>query len=371
VKEIEVENLFCIYNGIVSRFSSKRLQCLLGQETLAQFIESQIQSQMQHSNAEDCGCFPWFLNLYRSGIFNIPKHDRVYLHQHWGIYERERIFPIDPKSTLSRSELHVSSLYNVLFRDFNNIPNTGDPEWIRFGFCHCKTREQKKLLAKAYIQLAAQTSLRQIATAWELNSLLELMSTNYVDTSPFASNKIHPSQPSPKAIGIYRLMSEVLHSLSGCSVCQCISVVCPLHEKHESFLCKESEGNYGFHAVNTWERWQLLTFYAHLFSLPEFDPRKMQEARQHSDKQELDRYIESLVPNYRGEMVNEHMTDAMFPKVNPRLEIRGEYHPCECFIHKVPISKGINQSVAADIDRVRDKYKERDREHKFFWKYCI
>jgi hypothetical protein len=367
VKEVEVENLFCIYNGIMRRFSSKRLQYLLGQETLAQFIESQIQSQMKHTNAEDCGCFPWFLNLYRSGIFNIPNHDRVYLHQHWGIYERERIFPIDPESILSRPELHVSSLYNVLFRDFNNIPNAGDPEWIRFGFCYCKTREQKKLLAKAYIQLAAQTSLRQIATAWESNSLLELMSTKFVDTSPLASKKIHPGQPSPKAIGIYRLMSEVLHSLSGCSVCQFMNAVCPLHEKHESFLCKESEGNYGFHAVNTWERWKLLTFYAHLFSLPEFDPRKMQEARHHSDKQELDRYIESMVPNYRGEMVNEHMTDAMFPKVNSGLEIHGEYHPCECFIHNVPMSKGIYQYVTADIDRVRDKYKERDRELKILW----
>jgi hypothetical protein len=93
----------------------------------------------------------------------------------------------------------------------------------------------------------------------------------------------------------------------------------------------------------------------------------MQEARHHSDKQELDRYIESMVPNYRGEMVNEHMTDAMFPKVNSGLEIHGEYHPCECFIHNVPMSKGIYQYVTADIDRVRDKYKERDRELKILW----
>jgi hypothetical protein len=72
-----------------------------------------------------------------------------------------------------------------------------------------------------------------------------------------------------------RLMSEASHSLGGCSICSCIAAVCLFHTNYESFLCRESEGNYGFHAVSTWERWQLLTIYGHLFALPDFDAREM------------------------------------------------------------------------------------------------
>ena len=185
------------------------------------------------------------------------------------------MFLIHDVGVLSRSEKIVRFLYRILFRDFNNIPNIGDPEWIRFGFCYCRSRAKIELLAKAYIQLAAQASLSQIATAWESDALLDLMENKGITISTLVSDGIYPRQPLPETIGICRLMSAVSHGLSGCPVCSCKNAVCEFHSKDAPLFCKESEVDYGYHSVNTYERWRLLNFYSDLFANPKFNLQKM------------------------------------------------------------------------------------------------
>lgn len=188
------------------------------------------------------------------------------------------------------------------------------------------------------------------------------MATKGIATSSLLIDGIYPRQPPPEIIGIYRLMSEVSHGLSGCPNCAYRNAACGFHSKDEPLPCKESEFDYGFHSTNTWERWRLLNFYSDLFANPKFNPQKMQEARRHPDVQTLETYIESLVPGFRRVIWNEHLTDGMFPKLNTRLRFRGGYPSCQCFIHNLPVSEGLDYLVAAEIDCVREQNEERNRE---------
>lgn len=362
VQEMEVTNLFCIYNSLTCQFSSKRLQQFVEHHALGGFIGHWIQHQMAQTSLEECGCFPWFLSLYQSGSFDIPNHDGQYLYQGWAIQELENVFSIEYDSVLSRSEHDVRFLYRTLLRDFNNIPNIGDPEWVRFGFCYCTSRTQMELLAKAYIQLTAHASLSEIATAWKSNTLLDIMKAKGIGISALVSEGIYPRQPSPETIGIYRFMSEVSHGLSGCPSCSYKNTRCKFHSKDEPLLCKQSEVDYGFHSINTYERWRLLNFYSDLFANPKFNLQKMQEATRHLDVHALETYIESLIPEFRRITWNEHMTDGMFPKLNSRLKFQGGYPSCECFIHKIPVSEGVECNVNIEIDWLRAQYEERSRE---------
>jgi hypothetical protein len=362
VQEVEVTHLFCIYNSLTCRFSSKKLQYFVEHHTLGEFMNHWIQRQMAETNAEDCACFPWFLSRHQSRTLDIPNHGGPYLYQLWAIQELEKTFSIDDDSVLSRREQIVISLYRILLRDFNNIPNIGDPEWIRFGFCYCTSRPQMEFLAKAYIELATHASLSQIATAWESDTLPGVMASKGIAISSLVSNGIYPCQPSPETIGIYRLMSEVSHGLGGCLMCPCNNAVCEFHSKDEPLLCKESEVDYGFYSTNTWERWRLLNFYSDLFANPKFNPQKMQEAKRHPDVQALETYIETLIPDFRRIIWNEHLTDGMFPKLTSRLKFRGDHLPCKCFLHSLPVSEGLDYNVNTEIDWIRKQYEERNKE---------
>jgi hypothetical protein len=150
---------------------------------------------------------------------------------------------------LLAAEYFVVCLYWTLPRDFNNIPNTGGVEWIRFGFCYCTTRFQREVLAQHYIQLSSRASLSQIAEAWKSDELLELMATKDIDTSSLLFHGIYPRRPSPETIGIYRLVSEVTRN--GCAICPYNSFSCQFHSKEEPSFCLESEIDYGFHETNT------------------------------------------------------------------------------------------------------------------------
>lgn len=140
VKEIEVANLFCIYNSLTRGFSSKMLQNHLEHHTLGIFTEHWIQYQMAQTNAEECGCFQWFLIRYQLHSFNIPNHDGQYLHQNWAIHELEKKFSFDDNSVLSIPERIVGFLYEILLRDFNNIRPRVDQ--IRLLLLHKQDSEE-------------------------------------------------------------------------------------------------------------------------------------------------------------------------------------------------------------------------------------
>lgn len=360
-QEIEVEYLFCIYANLTRTFQNSYLQHFTAQRNLGHFIEGWINMQMLKTQNHECGCFQWFLNGRLSGILNIPSPGGMYFHQVCALLELQKIFSVNEDTDMSASEQVVAYLYRTLLRDLNNIPNTGDAEWIRFGFCYCTTRSQRELLAHRYIQLASRASLSQIAEAWKSDELLELMETKDIETSSLLSHGIYPRQPSPETIGIYRLMSEVTHILNGCAICPCNSFSCKFHSKEEPSLCSESEIDYGFHETNTWERWQLLNFYSSLFKNPKFHPREMQKARRDPDREVSEAYIESLVPGFRRTLINEHLTDAMFPKF-ARMGFKGDRPFCECAIHSMVVSEGTDLGPIGAINYIRQMHDDRDRQ---------
>jgi len=243
---------------------------------------------------------------------------------------------------MAESGKSVSSLYAILFRSFNNIPDPCTVEWMEFGFCYCADVQQQEALAAAYLRLAESgTPLEQIAHAWETTSLRHLMDKRGVDIPLLESAGIFLQRPSIDEIGIYRLMAEVKHGLSG-SYCPCFRSACRYHSQYETLLSKESEGDYGFHGANAWERWQLLNFYSHVFKSPGFDARKMQESRRNADPGALDEYLNSIVPNFQRKIGNEFLADAMFPKLRDRIEFPHGRAPCYCIVHNTITSEGID-----------------------------
>jgi len=217
---------------------------------------------------------------------------------------------------------------------------------------------QREALAAAYLELAENgTPLDQIAKSWETSSLRHLMKSQGIDISLFESNGIHFQQPPVDEFGIYRLMAEVKHALSGC-YCRCLRSACQFHSKYETLLSKETEGDYGFHGANAWERWQLLNFFSHVFAHPDFDARKMQEAKRNLSADALDEYLDSLVPGFRRKMGNEYLADAMFPKLRARVTFPHSRPPCDCIIHTTLTSEGLDLRTFSRISLMRGKIKE-------------
>ncbi|EXJ69259.1 uncharacterized protein A1O5_07295 [Cladophialophora psammophila CBS 110553] len=357
VEEFEVANLFCIYGNLVQSFGSVSLQLYVNEQTLGEFIQSWISASHVHRPGDDrdCPCFPWFLSRRLTG-FDIPHQEGSYAYQVCAMIDLERYF--SPGSGLSHSEKSVASLYSVLLRDFNNIPDASTAEWILFGFCNCTNTWHREALAAAYLELAKnETPLDQIAKAWETSSLQHLMKSQGIDISLLDADIDYFQQPSVDEVGIYRLMAEVKHALSG-SYCLCFRPACKFHSKYETLLSKESEGDYGFHGANTWERWQLLNFYSHVFSHPDFDARKMQEAKRNPNLEALEEYLDSLVPKFRRQIGNEFLADAMFPKLKDRVTFPHGRPPCECIIHTTLTSEGLDFRSLRRISWMRGMLKD-------------
>lgn len=239
------------------------------------------------------------------------------------------------------------ALYSTLIRDFERVPDPRTSEWLDFGFCLCEDASQREALAKAYLELLdSDASLSQIASAWKGSSLGQLMKDKGVrEAAALESIGIEFRRPDWEKLGIYRLIAEVYHGLSGC-YCRCFSSTCPAHSKYEALLSTESEGDYGFHGTNPWERWQLLNFYFHhVFTHPAFSARAMQEARRDPDAGQLDNYLDSIVPDFRRKiLLNKHLCDGMFPKLGAKVHFRNGPPQCSCVIHTVTVSEGLARS---------------------------
>jgi hypothetical protein len=177
------------------------------------------------------------------------------------------------------------------------------------------------------------------------------MQSKGIDITPFGASL---KKPSVDEFGIYRLMAEVKHALSG-HYCRCFIRACQHHSKHETHLSKESEGDYGFHGVNPWERWQLLNFYSDIFAHPNFDAQKMQDARRNDDAEALERYLDTLVPNCRNKIRNVYLADGLFPKFRAKLIFRdGLRPPCLCVVHSTLTSEGLDELTLFRISDLRD-----------------
>ncbi|KAJ4175306.1 hypothetical protein NW754_002310 [Fusarium falciforme] len=176
------------------------------------------------------------------------------------------------------------------------------------------------------------------------------MESKKVDISTLLGQGIFPGPPGPHEVGAYRLVAEVHHALSG-RFCSCFRrCACPSgfdFFKNESNISIESEIQFGFHGTEAWERWQLLNFYAHVFSLPTFDLREMQAA---TEKGCLEKYLEGLIPDFRRRIYCKYRTSLMFPRLGAKLTLRdsdqevhlADYSVMHDVVHPLGLSNPLN-----------------------------
>jgi len=291
-------------------------------------------------------CFSWFLSRRKTG-FAIPNWEGQYIYQGYGLRVAEQAFNVPPASDdpppLSSAQCSIMLLYIILLRPFNNIPDIHHAEWAKFGFCYCTSFAQREALASAYVHLVdANTPLSDVVHAWTTSSMSQLMRDRGVDVDQLEAEGILFDYPSLDEFGVYRLMAEVSHTLSG-RFCHCFrpkSQVC--HPKHETHLSIESDGDYGFHGTTPWERWQLLNFYQHVFQQPAFDPRRMLQARQSEDRNALEQYLETVVPDFRRKIGHPYLADGFFPKLGSRLVFPHGRIACHCVVHDTVGPEGLD-----------------------------
>ncbi|KAF1948947.1 hypothetical protein CC80DRAFT_485288 [Byssothecium circinans] len=351
----EVANLLCIYSHLKHIFQCKFNRIEIGRGNLGSFIEAW--ARFQHASdgdaSSDYQCIPWYLARRALG-FDVPNWEGQYVYQILGMRNAECTFSLRPAdedpTPLSPAESTVLSLYTHLFRRFNNVPDVYSSEWINFGFCFCRDKDQRDSLANMYIELAKSgTSLGEIAQAWETSSLSHLMQGKGIDLAFTEANGIGFHRPDVDEFGIYRLIAEVTHTVSG-RFCDCFRPKGACHPKHETHLSRESEGDYGFHGTNAWERWQLLNFYNYVFRRPGFDARRMQRAKRHPGGEALEGYLDSLVSDFRRKMGNRYLADAMFPKIRGRLVFPDGRGHCYCVVHDVWTSEGLDWRIPGFFD---------------------
>lgn len=343
--ESDVDMLFYLYRRLLRRDSCKDVSVLAAREYLGFWIGALIEKgRFLHSDKErDKSCREWFQKRRQAG-FDIPSRGGPpYAYQAQAVDDAERLLSVQRGagffSTLPGAERAVLKLYLKLLRKFNNMPDSLTFEWLNFGFCYCSTEAQSEALAAAYIELAKKTPIDRIAKAWVDRSLGRLMQRKGIDVPSYLAGL---QWPSIEELGIYRLMAEVSHSLCGYSSCPCFRKACKFHSKYETLLCKEEEGDYGFHGASPWERWQLLNFYAHVFKHPRFDARKMQAARRDADPNALEAYLDALEPGFRSKIGHEYLADALFPKLNAKMSFPNGRPLCACVAHNIPRSCGLD-----------------------------
>lgn len=365
----EVANLLCIYGNFTYTFKSRIGRVETGGGNLGDFVEAwaQIYQASNEDASSDHHCIQWFLERRATG-FDVPNWEGQYMYQVFGVHDAWHAFSVrsaaeDP-TRLSLDESAVISLYAHLFRSFNNVPDVHSSEWTNFGFCFCTNSDQRKSLAKAYLELAnSGASLGEVAHAWATSSLSQLMKARGMDLSFFEANGIRFQRPDADEFGIYRLIAEVSHTLSG-GFCNCFRLKDHCHPKYETHLSLESDGDYGFHGTNAWERWQLLNFYNHVFQHPGFDARKMQQAKRDPDHETLERYLDSLVPNFGLKMGNIYLADAIFPKLRGKVQFPHGRPHCYCVVHDAVASEGLDWRLPWRIqDSLRQGEFERGEEN--------
>lgn len=351
VDELEVRQLLCLYRNLVRSFPSSELQRRMNCE---QFGDLVYRWTLWVQERESCHsvkgtCQQWFLERRKEG-FAIPNHGGEYMHQLVTTIDIEELLLSHTDRELSPAERRVCSLYTILLRDFDNIPDACEPAWLLFGFCYCTDAAQRRALRATYLALLERKiTLAQIAESWEKESLQALMIRHEINSAQALNSEgIHFHRPPTDEMGIYRLMAEVKHALSG-SYCECFKSSCRPRSDQETLLSRESEGDYGFHGTNPWERWQLLNFYSSVFAHPSFRPQDMQDARRNRDPKALDRYLDRLIPNYERKIFNRYLCGGLFPSLGSRVEFPNGRPDCKCVIHRVIRSKGRNIGVAYDI----------------------
>ncbi|KAB8261619.1 hypothetical protein BDV32DRAFT_137204 [Aspergillus pseudonomiae] len=194
---------------------------------------------------------------------------------------------------LTPGQAEVFKLFIAIQPSIWQVPDINSSAWINFGFCYCNA------------------TFDDIVSAYETSTMAELMGKHGIDV------------PSGTIYSVFRLMSGVSHALSG-RFCSCFRMQHdhPYHRYFETHLDAECEVGFGFDMTNSWERWQLLNFYRHVFKLPVFDPRAMAAAKDIHEHGALERYLDTLVPDMRRKIFDmDRAGSALFPILGARIMV--------------------------------------------------
>ncbi|KAG9236236.1 hypothetical protein BJ875DRAFT_457146 [Amylocarpus encephaloides] len=310
----DVAKLLYFYTHMSSKLSTNGVQVGVDEGNLGDYMAvfAELIKYEGRETYHNCPCFAWLLRdfVYQTASLRRLKH---------AISIEERDDDVHP---LSISEREVLTLYSILFRDFNNIPGPLTSNWLKFGFCFCTNRGQSMELAKLYVQLANRgASLEQIARAYEKKTLPTLMRRRGLNISTFQAKGIAFHRPNLGELGIYRLIAEVNHTLSG-RFCYCHLPKPNYHPKFETHLSRESDRDYRFHGTNTWE-------------------------------QKLDQYLDSLVPDFKKNIGNRVLGDIMFPKLKAAVKFPNGRPPCWCVIHDTIAPEGLDCFTSTLVSQLR------------------
>ena len=195
----------------------------------------------------------------------------------------------------------------------------------------------KERMAYAYEKLATVANFAEITKAWETTTIEVLFLQNGIDISSFICQGIVFGRVSPDDMPIYCLMAEMKHFLAGI-FCNCgRRTDCKQYIDQETRICRESDGDYGFHLTNAWERWSLVLLYSVIFAQRDFDPREMQAARRDPDPGCLVEYIENRVPKFclYGHFFNKYKSKTLLEYRLRSLLDRGRsvLPKCYCIAH--------------------------------------
>ena len=359
---LEVLNLACLYGTMLSKIGQavKVVQRHLEAGGLRHFVEQFCRLERhlaQATDSDECPCVTWFLDSLSPETFIIPNRDKV-IYDIWIIAMADAIEVLGLQHRfenglkLNESQGDVFRLYLVIQPNVWLIPDIHSSSWLKFGFCYCKSFSERASLARQYWRLAlSSATFDQIVSAYETSSLAGLMRTQGIDISELEIQGIRLHRPPPCEYSVYRLMIGVEHALSG-RFCNCFRIQAGrrCHAYYETHIDRESDTNFGFHLTSSWERWQILNFYKHLFHLPHFDARCMADATEDPDLGALETYLNTLVPNMRKKISDRNRTNIMFPRLRDRLrgktldgqDISHFHLPCDCKEHEVTGPSGIS-----------------------------
>jgi hypothetical protein len=369
-----VLNLLCLY-GVALAAAGRTVATMqrhVEDDSLGNWLERFCQlhrAAAQVANTDEAPWVTWFLERRSSptASFPIPNRDKA-TYEIWDTAWRAtmRLFDLASRFaggwTPSEAQWDIVDLYVAIQPAVGQLPDVYCAAWTKFGFCYCKSHSQRAALARRYLELAfSAATFDDIVSAYETASLADLMRAHGIDVSDLETRGTSwLSAPSPCEYSVHRLMIGVEHALSG-RFCPCFRVAQSrrCHARFESHLDDEAGAHFGFHVTGSWERWQLLNFYKHVFRLPGFEVRDMAGAicAEGAGREGLQEYLDMLVPGMRGKIFDPHRATLAFPRLGDRLRARTEdgrvvphHHlPCKCRVHDVLGPPGISHLSSAQV----------------------
>ncbi|KAI7778292.1 hypothetical protein LA080_002400 [Diaporthe eres] len=203
---LEVLNLVCLYSTILPTIGSamKVLQQHLEEGTLGELMERFCQMEREVArvtSTDECACVTWFLQRLSSGSFLIPNMEED-SYDLWILAFAEATETLNltqrlqSKQWLKRPQADCFHLYVAIQPSLWLVPDVHSSSWVNFGFCYCRSFPQRAKLARRYLALASSpATFDDIVSAYETESLADLMHTHGIDISDLERHGIRLHRP--------------------------------------------------------------------------------------------------------------------------------------------------------------------------------